>query len=458
MNLEQTIVALGSGIASGRRAIVRLSGNDTKLILERILTSPVPSFSAASAFRSRAKIELRRGYDQTVPVLCYWWPSSRSFTGEPCAELHLLGSLPIAECLIEICVRAGASHAKRGDFTLRSFLAGKLDLTQAEAVLAVISAESKVELEAALGQLAGNLSQPVRELRDQLLSLCARLEAGLDFVEEDIEFIETEELVADLGAILSQLKEIQNSLLTRGGRSRLPSVVLVGLPNAGKSSLLNALTDQDRAIISSEAGTTRDAIECTVNWEGEQLKLVDTAGMEELTENTPRALAQSVLESRVAEADLVLLCYDRLNPPAKEWLAVQRHRLENLASCMVVGTKSDLALRKDNVSGQVEPLDVSALTGSGIEELKLKVLDCLAALKDVRKSDALHHTMLRCRDAIERATTRVEDAIRGAELSVGEEIVASDLRVAIDELSFVIGEVHTEDILGEIFSRFCIGK
>lgn len=457
MNLEQTIVALGSGIASGRRAIVRLSGNDTKSILERILTSTVPSVSAASAFRSEALVELRSGHEQTVPVLCYWWPSSRSFTGEPCAELHFLGSLPIAECLIEACVRAGASHAKRGDFTLRSFLAGKLDLTQAEAVLAVISAESKMELEAALGQLAGNLSQPVRELRDQLLGLCARLEAGLDFVEEDIEFIETEELLTDLRAILSQLKEIQNSLLTRGGRTRLPSVVLMGLPNAGKSSLLNALTDQDRAIISSEAGTTRDAIECTVNWEGQQLRLVDTAGMEELTESSPRALAQSVLESRVAEADLVLLCYDRSNPPPTAWIAEQKHRLEILAGCMVVGTKSDLAFGRGNALGQDE-LEVSALNGIGIAELKSRVLACLAELQDVRKSDALHHTMLRCRDAIERATTRIEDAIQGAELSVGEEIVASDLRVAIDELSFVIGEVHTEDILGEIFSRFCIGK
>ncbi|MEM7559388.1 MAG: GTPase [Planctomycetota bacterium] len=401
---------------------------------------------------------MRPGHEQTVSVLCYWWPSSRSFTGEPCAELHLLGSLPLAECLIEACVRAGASHAKRGDFTLRSFLAGKLDLTQAEAVLAVISAESKIELEAALGQLAGNLSQPVRELRDQLLGLCARLEAGLDFVEEDIEFIETAELLTDLRVILSQLEEIQNSLLTRGGRSRLPSVVLMGLPNAGKSSLLNALTDQDRAIISSEAGTTRDAIECTVSWDGQQLRLVDTAGMEELTENTPRALAQSVLESRVAEADLVLLCYDRSNPPATDWMKEQCRRLESLAACMVVGTKSDLAFGKGIALGQDERQEVSALTGSGIEELKSSVLARLAALKDVRKSDALHHTMLRCRDAIERAMTRIEDAIQAAELSVGEEIVASDLRVAIDELSFVIGEVHTEEILGEIFSRFCIGK
>ncbi len=458
MNLEQTIVALGSGIASSRRAIVRLSGLDTKSILQRILTSHVPPVSAASAFRSAALVELRPGQEQTVPVLCYWWPSSKSFTGEPCAELHLLGSLPIAECLIEACVRAGASHAKRGDFTLRSFLAGKLDLTQAEAVLAIISAEGKIELEAALGQLAGNLSQPIRELRDQLLSLCARLEAGLDFVEEDIEFIATEELLADLRGVLARLKEIQNSLLSRGGRSRLPSVVLMGLPNAGKSSLLNALTNLDRAIISPEAGTTRDAIECTVNWEGQQLRLVDTAGMEELTENTPRALAQSVLESRVAEADLVLLCYDRTNPPTAEWLLRQRRRLENLAACILVCTKSDLAFVVDQAFGQDELQEVSALTGFGLEELKLKVSARLAALKDSRKSDALHHTMLRCRDAIERATMRLEDAIQGAEQEVGEEIVATDLRVAIDELSFVIGEVHTEDILGEIFSRFCIGK
>ncbi|MEM7477521.1 MAG: GTPase, partial [Planctomycetota bacterium] len=247
----------------------------------------------------------------------------------------------------------------------------------------------------------------------------------------------------------------RDPLLSRGGRSRVPSVVLVGLPNAGKSTLFNALIEENRAIVSDQAGTTRDAITCRINWQQQLVELVDTAGLEELSENSPRALAQGVLQSRMESADLMVLCLDLQKPPRKHWIEQQLTRMRQYAPTIAIGTKADVKTAAFDFPCNVE-LDCNS-KGS-LKLLRKEILRQLEDSQRTRKTDVLHHTMLRCREAIGRAQVNLGQAIEGAQSEVGEELVAADLRAAIQELSFVIGEVHTEDILGEIFSRFCIGK
>ena len=472
LDLSRTIVAMSSGLAPARRAIVRLSGQSTRSILDRLIcplatdsTGRTENVAATETKReflnsrraSSACFDLDIGWDQRqLPARIYYWPDHRSFTGEPGAELHVLGAMPIVESLTERIVSLGARLAERGEFTLRSFLAGKLDLTQAEAVLGVIEADSPQQLAESLEQLAGNLSIPVRQLRDQLVELVAHLEAGLDFVEEDIEFITPPLLLASLESICRQLKLISDRLQSRGARSRSARVTLVGLPNAGKSSLFNALLGMDRVIVSPQAGTTRDAVVETLTVGDLPVELIDTAGLEELQESSPRGLAQSVLQARLQQSDAIVFCVDASDPPTTQWIEDQEERLRKIVpSVLRVGTKADLALQPTTKGwGGL----VSANQPETIDWLRSELRQRLAESTQHLRSTAMHETAVRCRGSIELAQAAIERAMALISEAEGEELVAVELRTALDDLSAVIGEVHSDDILGEIFGRFCIGK
>lgn len=453
LDLNQTIVAVSSGLAAGRRAIVRISGFQTREILEK-LTQTQLAQSMATCFQASVSF----GWPgRALPVRIYYWPNSSSFTGEPCAELHLLGSLPIVESLTEHIVSLGAAPAQRGEFTLRSFLAGKIDLVQAEAVLGVIEADSQTQLSKALQQLGGNLSRPVNELRQQLLELTAHLEAGLDFVEEDIEFISVEQLTRDVSNIQRQLEVISQQLESRGTRWRTASVVLIGLPNSGKSSLFNALLKTDRSIVTSMAGTTRDAVADTLVLGGMSVELVDTAGVEEMQADSPRGLAQAVLQERLKQTDVAVLCIDLGDPPAVEWLEAQRLQLlAAVPQLLLVGTKADLPHRKqmaDRCDVCIHPSHAG-----DYEQLQARLLQVLRDAQQQMHSDAMHATTIRCRNSLELASQALQRALELVSTQMGDELVATELHEAIDGLSAIIGQVHSEDILGQIFSRFCIGK
>lgn len=462
LDTGRTIVALSSGVAPSRRAIVRLSGPATRQTLKDLFRVDEENAAALldSHIASSASLTCALtldGRDATsLELTCYFWPDHRSFTGESSAELHLLGSLPLVESLIARLLELGCELANRGEFALRSFLAGKIDLTQAEAILGVIEADDENELSFALGQLAGNLSQPIRLLKEELVELVAHLEAGLDFVEEDIEFISSKKLVSDLSSIDQRLESILNQVKSRGTRNRTPQVVLVGLPNAGKSTLFNCLLDATRAIVTNQAGTTRDAITARVVLAGMEIDLVDTAGFEDLDDDSPRALAQNMLDSRVANADVTVYCIDQSMTQDWQWHTTRIEELKSLGEVLVVGTKADLARAEPEY--MAFDLEVSCHQGEPLDELREAIANRLKSEHSQRHSDALHYTMIRCSDGVGRARAAIQRAVECARMTAGEELIASELRLSLDELSSVIGEVHTEDILGEIFGRFCIGK
>lgn len=470
LDLQRTIVAVSSGLAPARRAIVRLSGPETGSILERLVVAENSvdierkQRLLSTKFATSAVLPCALGWQaRTISARVYYWPDQRSFTGERCAEIHLLGSLPVVEALLEHLISLGAALANRGEFTLRSFMAGKIDLPQAEAVLGVIEAEESDQLQWALGQLAGNLSQPVRSLRTHLIELLAHLEAGLDFVEEDIEFITESALHNELASIRDQLTDLSTRLETRGTRTRQPQVVLLGLPNAGKSSLFNALVGRERAIVTAQAGTTRDAIVDSMQSENGLIELVDTAGIEELSEATPRALAQTILQDRLKQADAILLCTDLSEPPATDWFTQQLQNLSRLGiPLLVVGTKLDVVQHASVAGGDTSSFRcdarVSCQSPDDIAALRQHIRSLLASSAQEQHSTAMHRTMVRCRTSIDQAIGAIQQAMELLTDGAGEELVASEMRCALDDLSSVIGEVHSDDILGEIFSRFCIGK
>ncbi|HMC10679.1 MAG TPA: GTPase, partial [Pirellulaceae bacterium] len=265
---DDTIAALASAVGPGMRGILRISGPATKAVLEGLFT---PGSAGEAPFPQstpwcHAGVLRIAGINQPVPVDLYFWPNRRSYTGEPLAELHTIGSPPILEAILAELFARGVRASQPGEFTLRAFLAGRIDLTQAEAVLGVIDAQSESELATALNQLAGGLSSQIIRLRGDLLDLLADLEAGLDFADEPIEFVSHVSLVGRLGLARDVVTELFERATQRTRSSPKPRVVLAGPPNAGKSTLLNLLAGGRAALVSETAGTTRDylAVEATL--------------------------------------------------------------------------------------------------------------------------------------------------------------------------------------------------
>jgi tRNA modification GTPase len=388
-----------------------------------------------------------------VPALAYLWPTARSYTRQPSAELHLPGAAPVLEAALAAVCAAGARLARPGEFTLRAFLAGRLDLTQAEAVLGVIDAQSRAALTAALSQLAGGLAQPLAALRESLLDLLAHLEAGLDFVEEDIAFITPTQLEAQLAAAVAQVAAISQQLGSRGVAGELPRVALVGLPNCGKSSLLNALTGQSAALVSPLAGTTRDFVTARAKLVRRECLLVDTAGRDDGAGGQVESAAQAAARQSAAEADLILLCIDGSQPLAdwdREQLAASPTQPR-----LIVWTKGDL--RQGSGFGvQGSGIATSSLTGAGLDDLKRAIDEQLEAI--AVEGAAVASTAARCRDSLYRAATALAHAQSAAQGNLGQELVAAEVRLALEDLGQVVGAVYTEDLLDRVFSRFCIGK
>ncbi len=446
MRPRDTIAAVATAPGAGGIGIVRLSGADASAIARTLAAIDLqPRHAHYVAMRDARGVLIDRG-------LVLWFPGPHSFTGEDVVELQIHGAPVVLARLLARCIELGARHARAGEFSERAFLNAKIDLAQAEAIADLIAAQSDAQARAALRSLQGEFSMRVNALLKSLIDARLHVEAAIDFPEEEIDFLADGQILAKLDAITNTLDALLRDA-ERGQRLRNGlHAVIIGAPNAGKSSLLNALAGADRAIVTDIAGTTRDLLREAVNIDGIEITLVDTAGLRE----SPDVIeSEGIRRARneLAQADLAILV---VAPEDEARIDTLRAEVPHGAAVLVVHNKSDLADRSS-----VERIDandhvhVSARTGAGLDGLRAAIRQHAGLGEGTEGSfsaRARHVAALqRVRESLANARHRLVHDRAG-------ELVAEELRLAQHALSEITGEFSSDDLLGVIFSSFCIGK
>ena len=437
---RDTIVALATPAGPGARAIVRVSGPEAASVVRAVFrpAHEVPP----PANRLLAGSLILPGVHSPLPATLYFWHAPRSYTGEDVAELHLVGCPPLVETLVTALLSSGCRAAGPGEFTQRAFLSGKLDLTRAEAVHAVIEAGDRSELKHALAQLAGGMAKPMADLREDLLNLLADVEAALDFADEDIQFVDPSAMLLRLGRALAHVTVVGKQLDGRALSSKAFRVVLAGRPNAGKSSLFNALAGGS-ALVSATPGTTRDYLTATLRLGSLVVELIDTPGRQ-VAKDGIESQAQTLGTAQRGEADLVLVCVEAGGAlDADEEASLRQEK----PATVLVRTKGDLRRDESGIS-------TSAVTGEGIEGLR----SIFSARAAARSAPALAPSVSRCKNHVRLCLEHLRRAHSLVLNGDPPEILALELREALHQLGEMVGAVYTDDLLDRIFSRFCIGK
>ena len=477
--LDDTICAVATPSGEGGVGIVRVSGsqaipitsNIVRLRCEKSLSEIKPYQLYLGKFlwdhistTNQGKQDSATVLDEVLVVLMR---APRSYTGEDVVEVHGHGGPLIVQAICEALIQAGARMAEPGEFTKRAFLNGRLDLTQAEAVLDTIQAKSLHSLKLAQEHLQGGLSGVIKDHRDALVKLLAHVEAGMDFGEEDIQFIEQRELKEKIGKMVGALEKLIDSaqegrIIREGIRT-----VILGRPNVGKSSLLNAILDMDRAIVSKIPGTTRDVLEESVMVDGVMIRLFDTAGLRETTDELEQE-GMTRAEEAIKQADVLMMTFDQSQPLTEQDLGFLTRYKEQPR--VLILNKHDLPphVSLDDVKKIVKDhnpqnehqtayVQASAKTGEGMDQLK-RSLKTLAIGKRHEAGDSVLVSRLRHKVLLQQAAGALHNALAAIEDTHSAECLALELRVALQALGEIVGVVTNEDILDQIFKEFCIGK
>lgn len=456
-----TIAAVATPPGEGGLSVIRVSGPDALACAERVFkpsgTRPVRAFKSHTAHLGWVCGPDGEKIDQVVLT---FFQNPGSYTGEDVVEISGHGGLKVTRKTLECFLRSGARMAEPGEFTKRAFLNGKIDLTQAEAVLDLIRAKSDLSVRAALGQLGGALSSKLRTIKDLLMQVYAHMEAFLDFPEEDIEVYSNETFLVLFEKIEAELAALaasfQRGALIREGLT----CVIAGKPNAGKSSLFNALLARDRALVSEHAGTTRDTLEETVEIGGLALRLVDTAGLGHDSQHPLDKIGMERTLQTLELSQLVLFVVDGSAALEKSDAAVFEEAAKGRPVIVVIN-KSDQEQRLDRealkaVTGTGDFVSVSALSRQGLESLEAKIQSLIETAALSPESEQI--TRLRHKNAVENALRSLRLAKEAFAKREPLDLVSLDLRSSIDQLAELVGEIYSEDLLDVIFSEFCIGK
>ncbi len=455
---KDTIIAPATPEGQGAISMVRLSGGQAISICEKVFTPSTKGKKLSKQPSHTLHHGLIASGDKDIDeVLVSIFKAPHSYTMEEMVEISCHGSTLIQQQLIQLFIKKGARMANPGEFTMRAFINGRMDLAQAEGVADLVAAESASAHEVAFRQMRGGFSNEIKELRQQLVDFASLIELELDFSEEDVAFADRKKLTKLVGHILKVAKELAASFQLGNVIKNGVTTVIAGRPNAGKSTLLNTLVHDDRAIVSEIPGTTRDTIEELININGILFRLVDTAGLREATGEIEAIGVEKTME-KIAKSAVVIYLFDVHVVSSKEVLDDVK-ALGGKTPVILTGNKMDRGDKK-KTEATFKELDqvlyISSKENQNIEELRKRLVKTVLD-KAVDPGQTIV-TNMRHYEALKQASKALEDVQKGLTSKVTADLLATDIRVALQHLGAITGEVTSDELLGNIFGKFCIGK
>ena len=451
-----TIAAISTATGKGGIGIIRMSGDNCFEILEKI-------------FQPKNKGEIK-GYNIKYgniinsetneiidEVLVSYFIKPRSYTTENMCEINSHGGIIVEKAILEQCLKNGATLAEPGEFTKRAFINGRIDLSQAEAVIDIINSKTEVERKASVNQLEGRLSRKIGEIQAELLDAMADIEASIDYPEYDIEETTNDKLKKILSSVESKLKLLRDSYKNGKIMKEGIKTIIVGKPNVGKSSLLNLMLNEERAIVSDIEGTTRDTIEEFINIDGIPLKIIDTAGIRKTNDEIEKIGVKKSIKV-INDADLIIALFD----DSRAFEDEDREILELIKNKQAIILLNKVDLGKNNIDdnkvfGEKKVIKFSTLTEKGLDEL-YKTISEMFSLNEIEVNDGELITNMRQKQHIDNAIIALNEAYRTLDEGMPIDISAISIKEILEELGEITGQNVSEDIINEIFSKFCLGK
>ena len=457
--MEKTIVAISTASGNGGIGIIRLSGRQSFEIIDKIFIPKNKSKNIKGYTMKYGNIVNPKNNEIIDEVLVSYFVAPKSYTTENMCEINSHGGTVVEKRILELCLQNGAELAEPGEFTKRAFLNGRIDLSQAEGIIDLINSKTEMEAKESINQLEGNLSKKIKNIEQKMLDIMVNIEVTIDYPEYDVEEVTNSEALKNLNEIHSLLKELENSFNKGKIIKDGIKTVIIGKPNAGKSSLLNSLLKEDRAIVSDIAGTTRDTIEEYLNIDGIPLKLIDTAGIRD-TENTIEKIGVEKSKKLVNDADLIIAIFDIsgiLDEDDRKIIELIRDK-----KAIILLNKVDVLKDNNQMEKEINKLNKPVIKISAKEEMGLENLydeiKKMFELNEISSNNEILITNERHKNQIIKAKQNILDAIETVRNNMPVDIISIYINQAMEDLGEITGVNVSENIINEIFAKFCLGK
>lgn len=455
----ETIVANSTAVGNGGIGIIRMSGKDCFNILDKVF-KPISDNKEIKGYTMKYGHIINSDNGEIIDeVLVSYFIAPKSYTTENMCEINSHGGMVVQRLILEECLKNGANLAEPGEFTKRAFLNGRIDLSQAESVIELINSKTDKEAKASIEQLSGRLSTEIKKIRSDLLDIISDIEATIDYPEYDIEEVTYDTAENKLNIIYEELEKLENSFQTGKILKDGIKTIIIGRPNAGKSSLLNLILNEERAIVSNIEGTTRDTIEEYINIRGIPLKLIDTAGIRD-TRDEIEEIGVNKSISLAEDADLIISIFDsskELQEEDSKILDIIKDKKAIIVLNKIDLNNNILEENKKIVDLKKPIIKMSAKLGTGLEELYNVIVE-LFNMEDIKLDNSTVITNIRHKNQINKSKESVSRAIENIKNKLPIDIIAIYIKEAINDLGNITGENVSEDIIKEIFSKFCLGK